>query len=293
MDLKEYMAVKNNLIENCLEELLTKELEIPIIEESMKYSVFAGGKRLRPILAIMACELFDGSIEEVLPFSCCIELIHTYSLIHDDLPSMDNDDFRRGKLTNHKVYGEGFAVLAGDALLNIAYEIMLEYIYKFNKPEYIKAAYVISKAAGVTGMVGGQYIDLYYENKDITLDELNQMHDKKTGAMIKASLEIGAIIANAKNDDIKRISLYGQLIGRAFQIADDILDIKGSKEKLGKTLGKDAIGNKSTYVSYYGLEKSIEIAQSTVNRAKDIINVYGNKAKLLYELADYIVNRDS
>ena len=293
MDLKEYMTVKNNLIENCLEELLTKELEIPIIEESMKYSIFAGGKRLRPILAIMACELFDGSIEEVLPFSCCIELIHTYSLIHDDLPSMDNDDFRRGKPTNHKVFGEGFAVLAGDALLNTAYEIMLEYIYKFNKPEYIKAAYVISKAAGVTGMVGGQYIDLYYENKDITLDELNQMHDKKTGAMIKASLEIGAIIANAKNDDIKRISLYGQLIGRAFQIADDILDIKGSKEKLGKTLGKDAIGNKSTYVSYYGLEKSIEIAQSTINRAKDIISVYGNKAKLLYELADYIVNRDS
>ena len=293
MDLKEYMTVKNNLIENCLEELLTKELEIPIIEESMKYSIFAGGKRLRPILAIMACELFDGSIEEVLPFSCCIELIHTYSLIHDDLPSMDNDDFRRGKPTNHKVFGEGFAVLAGDALLNTAYEIMLEYIYKFNKPEYIKAAYVISKAAGVTGMVGGQYIDLYYENKDITLDELNQMHDKKTGAMIKASLEIGAIIANAKNDDIKRISLYGQLIGRAFQIADDILDIKGSKEKLGKTLGKDAIGDKSTYVSYYGLEKSIEIAQSTINRAKDIISVYGNKAKLLYELADYIVNRDS
>ena len=137
MDLKEYMAAKNHLVENCLEKLLTKELEIPIMVESMKYSVFAGGKRLRPILAIMTCELFDGSIEEVLPFSCCIELIHTYSLIHDDLPSMDNDDFRRGKPTNHKVFGTGFAILAGDALLNIAYEIMLEHIFKFNKPEYI------------------------------------------------------------------------------------------------------------------------------------------------------------
>ena len=293
MDLKEYMAAKNHLIENCLEKLLTKELEIPIMVESMKYSVFAGGKRLRPILAIMTCELFDGSIEEVLPLSCCIELIHTYSLIHDDLPSMDNDDFRRGKPTNHKVFGTGFAVLAGDALLNIAYEIMLEHIFKFSKPEYIKAAYVISKAAGVTGMVGGQYIDLYYENKDITLDRLIQMHDKKTGAMIKASLETGAIIANAKIDDIERITHYGQLIGRAFQITDDILDVKGSKEKLGKTLGKDANNNKSTYVTYFGLERSNEIALDSVNKAKEIISVYGSKAKLLYELADYIVNRDS
>lgn len=293
MDLKEYMIEKNHLVENFLEKLLTCELEIPIILESMKYSVFAGGKRLRPILAIMACELFDGRLEDVLPFSCCIELIHTYSLIHDDLPSMDNDDFRRGKPTNHKVFGEGFAILAGDALLNIAYEIMLKYICKFNKPEYIKAAYTISNAAGVKGMVGGQYIDLYYEDKEIALDRLDKMHDKKTGAMIKASLETGAIIANANNEDIKRIADFGHLIGRAFQITDDILDVKGSKEKLGKTLGKDAYSNKSTYVTYYGMDNSVKIAINTVNKAKDIISVYGNKARLLYELADYIVSRDS
>lgn len=293
MNLKEYMIEKNYSIEHSLKKLLNMGAEIPIIYESMRYSIFAGGKRLRPILAIMACELFDGIVEDVLPFACSIELIHTYSLIHDDLPSMDDDDFRRGKPTNHKVFGEGFAILAGDALLNKAYEIMLENIFNSKKTEYMEAAYIISKAAGVMGMVGGQSIDLYYENKEIIIDELNEMHDRKTGAMIKASLETGAIIAKATREDIERIGQYGYLIGRAFQITDDILDVKGSEENLGKTLGKDIRNNKSTYVSYYGLKKSQEIAQDTVNKAKNIISIYGNKAGLLIELADYIVGRDS
>lgn len=293
MDLKTYMPAKSYMVEDFLKKILSKEIGIPIIVDAMRYSVFAGGKRLRPVISIMACELFEGKVEDVLPIACCIELIHTYSLIHDDLPAMDNDDYRRGKLANHKVFGEGFAILAGDALLNKAYEIMLEKISASMEQKYIKAAYVISKAAGDIGMIGGQSIDLYHENKEITIDNLNEMHDKKTGALIKASLESGAIIANASKEDIKRMGDYGQLIGRAFQITDDILDVKGSKEKMGKTIGKDVNNNKSTYVTYYGIDKSIKIALDTVNKAKNIMSLYGDKAKLFIELADYIFSRDS
>ncbi|HYE09499.1 MAG TPA: farnesyl diphosphate synthase [Patescibacteria group bacterium] len=292
MNLSEYFSLNKSIVEAQLESHMKEQAEIPVIVEAMKYSLLAGGKRLRPILAIMACELFDGDVKEVLPFACGIEMIHTYSLIHDDLPAMDNDDFRRGKLTNHKVYGEGFAILAGDALLNKAFEIMHQALIRNPKLEHIKATAYISKASGTEGMIGGQCIDLHYENKQTDLELLNAMHDKKTGAMIKAPLVAGALIAGAKEEDVQRIEKFGQLIGLAFQISDDILDVEGSSEKLGKKTGSDVSNNKSTFVSCYGLEKSKEIAKSIIQEAQNCIDIYGNKGLLLKELSNYIIERD-
>lgn len=292
MKLKEYFSLHKSIVEAKLESYVESQAEIPIIYEAMKYSLLAGGKRLRPIMAIMACELFDGNINEVMSFACSIEMIHTYSLIHDDLPPMDNDDYRRGKLTNHKVFGEGFAILAGDALLNKAFEIIHQALINNPKHENIKAAAYISKASGTQGMIGGQCIDLYYENKAINLDILNAMHDKKTGAMIRAPLVAGALIAGAKEEDVQRLEKFGQLIGLAFQISDDILDVEGSTEKLGKKTGSDANNNKSTFVSYYGIDKSKEMAKDIIQEAQNIIDVYGNKGLLLKELSNYIIERD-
>ena len=292
MELKEYFSLNKSKVETQLESYVESQAEIPVIYEAMKYSLLAGGKRLRPILAIMACELFDGDINEVMPFACSIEIIHTYSLIHDDLPAMDNDDYRRGKLTSHKVFGEGFAILAGDALLNKAFEIMHQALIESPKLENIKAVAYISHASGTQGMIGGQCIDLYYENKAIDLDILNAMHDKKTGAIIRASLVSGALISGAKEEDVLRLEKFGQLIGLAFQISDDILDVEGSIEKLGKRIGSDANNNKSTFVSYYGLEMSKQMAKDIIAEAQNIIGFYGNKGLLLKELSNYIIERD-
>jgi geranylgeranyl diphosphate synthase, type II len=292
MKLKEYFSHNKRLVEAKLESLVASQAGVPIIYEAMKYSLLAGGKRLRPIMAIMACELFDGDINEVMTYACSIEMIHTYSLIHDDLPAMDNDDYRRGKLTNHKVFGEGFAILAGDALLNKAFEIIHQALIENPRLENIKAAAYISKASGAQGMIGGQCIDLYYENKGIDLDILNAMHDKKTGAMIRAPLVAGALISGAADEDVQRIEKFGQLIGLAFQISDDILDVEGSTEKLGKRTGSDVSNNKSTFVSYYGIEKSKVMAKELIKEAQNIIDLYGNKGLLLKELSNYIIERD-
>jgi geranylgeranyl diphosphate synthase, type II len=292
MKLKEYFSHNKRLVEAKLESLVESQAGVPIIYDAMKYSLLAGGKRLRPIMAIMACELFDGDMNEVMTYACSIEMIHTYSLIHDDLPAMDNDDYRRGKLTNHKVFGEGFAILAGDALLNKAFEIIHQALIENPRLENIKAAAYISKASGAQGMIGGQCIDLYYENKGIDLDILNAMHDKKTGAMIRAPLVAGALISGAADEDVQRIEKFGQLIGLAFQISDDILDVEGSTEKLGKRTGSDASNNKSTFVSYYGIEKSKEMAKELIKEAQNIIDLYGNKGLLLKELSNYIIERD-
>ncbi|OGO78789.1 MAG: farnesyl-diphosphate synthase [Clostridiales bacterium GWB2_37_7] len=292
MILKEYLDKNKKIVETQLESLIEGQAAIPVIYEAMKYSLLAGGKRLRPILAMMACELFDGDIENVLPFACSIEMIHTYSLIHDDLPAMDNDDYRRGKLTNHKVFGEGYAILAGDALLNKAFEIIHDTLIKKPSLEYIKAAAYLSKASGVHGMIGGQCIDLYYENKQIDLEVLNSMHDKKTGAMIKAPLVVGSLIAGGSEEDVLRLERYGQLIGLAFQISDDILDVEGSIEKLGKKTGSDINNNKATFVSCYGLEKSKQMAHTIIEEAQSLIEIYGTKGLLLKELSNYLIERD-
>ncbi|MGI5998661.1 MAG: polyprenyl synthetase family protein [Lutispora sp.] len=293
MNLNQFIEKYGEIIENNLNKLYNNEKSLPVIEDAMKYSLLAGGKRLRPLLTLMSCDLFDGSIDEVLPYACCIEIIHTYSLIHDDMPAMDNDDYRRGKLANHKVFGEGFALLAGDALLNNAYEILLDCIINDPSIQKIRAASIISKAAGLNGMIGGQAIDLYYENKNIDIEKLNEMHSKKTGALIKAALEVGAIISKASYEDLERVRTFGENLGRAYQISDDILDVIGTKEKMGKTIGKDAKNNKSTYVTFYGLDKSKKILFDTISNAKEAIEVYGCKAKLLLELADFIAYRDT
>lgn len=293
MDFNLYMRSKKQLVEQQLDLLITKDSEIPVITEAMRYSLFAGGKRLRPILALMSCELFGGNEEDVLPFACCIEMIHTYSLIHDDLPAMDNDDLRRGKPTNHKVFGEGFAVLAGDALLNHAFETMIGIILKNPAPESIRAMDIICRASGVSGMIGGQCMDLYWENKSIDLDTLKNMHEKKTGALITASLAVGAVLSKANEGDIKNIMELGYIIGLAFQVADDILDVSGSEEMLGKSINKDAKSNKSNFISFYGLEKSKVIAKELIEEAKVKLKNYGNRGYRLRELSEYIISRDN
>lgn len=293
MDLNRYLTEKKHIVEQKLDLLVAGNREIPVITEAMRYSLLAGGKRLRPILAIMSCELFGGCEEEVLPFACCIEMIHTYSLIHDDLPSMDNDDLRRGKPTNHKVFGEGYAVLAGDALLNYAFETMAGIILKNNKFEYVRAMEVISRSSGISGMIGGQCIDLYSENREINIDTLKSMHSKKTGALITASLAVGAILARSEENDLKNIMQYGDIIGLAFQIADDILDVSGSEAKLGKSVNKDACINKSNFISFYGMEKSGQIARDLIAEAKLKLDKYGERGYYLCQLADYIIDRDN
>lgn len=293
MDLKEYLTNKRILVEQKLDSMVPENNNIPVITEAMRYSLLAGGKRLRPILALMSCELFGGQEGEVLPFACCIEMIHTYSLIHDDLPAMDNDGLRRGKPTNHKVFGEGFAVLAGDALLNHSFETMISIIKKNPKPEYIAVMDIISRASGVSGMIGGQCIDLYYENRCIKLDALNSMHQKKTGALIAASLATGAVISGADEGDIKNIMEFGDTIGLAFQVIDDILDVSGSEEKLGKSINKDNEFHKSNFISFYGLDKSRSIAGELIGEAKQKLEKYGSRGHYLLELSDYIIERDN
>ena len=293
MDFNQYLRSKKQLVELKLDSLAAHDNKIPVISEAMRYSLFAGGKRLRPILALMSCELFSGSEEDVLPFACCIEMIHTYSLIHDDLPAMDNDDLRRGKPTNHRVYGEGFAVLAGDALLNQAFEIMTGIIIKNPRPEYIRAMDIICRSSGVSGMIGGQCIDLYSENKSIDIDTLKSMHAKKTGALIAASLVIGAVLSKADEGDIKNIMGLGYIIGLAFQVTDDILDVSGSEEVLGKSINKDAKSHKSNFISFYGLEKSREIAKELIGEAKLKLENYGDRGYYLSELSEYIISRDN
>lgn len=293
MDFNRYLTEKKHLVEQKLDFLVPENSEIPVITEAMRYSLLAGGKRLRPILAIMSCELLGGSEDEVLPFACCIEMIHTYSLIHDDLPSMDNDDLRRGKPTNHRVFGDGYAVLAGDALLNYAFETMAGIVSNNRSFEYIRAMEVISRSSGILGMIGGQCIDLYSENKDIDIATLKMMHSKKTGALITASLAVGAILAKGQEEDINNIIEFGDLIGLAYQIADDILDVSGSEVKLGKGVNKDANIHKSNFISLYGMDKSRQIAGELIEEAKLKLYKYGNKGCYLKELADYIIRRDN
>ncbi|WP_099188130.1 polyprenyl synthetase family protein [Tepidibacter mesophilus] len=262
--------------------------------ESMKYSLDAGGKRLRPILLMESAALFNSDIEETIPFACAMEMIHTYSLIHDDLPAMDDDDLRRGKPTNHKVFGEGIAVLAGDGLLNYSFEIMLDYALKNekNSHKYVKAMNEIAKAAGVRGMIAGQIVDLESENKKIDKDTLDFIHMNKTSAMIIGAMRAGAIIGGANDIELENITNYAKNIGLAFQVTDDILDIVGDEKKLGKDIGSDLENNKSTYPSLFGIEKSRDIARELIDDAKRCIYSFDKKNDFLNCLADYIVDRE-
>lgn len=273
--------------------VIPKEHEfIGSILDSMKYSLFAGGKRLRPILVLGVGEIFEASYEDLLPFCAGIEMIHTYSLIHDDLPSMDNDDYRRGRLTNHKVYGDALAILTGDGLLNLAFEHMLSYSCTKNETRFLHAVYEIAKSSGIYGMIGGQVIDIENTGKTLNRDTMDFMYNCKTGALISASVKCGAILSGAGYDDIERLSEYAHDLGLAFQIIDDILDVAGDETVMGKKTGSDANNGKSTYVSIYGVERSREIARDLSNNALKKIEFYNERAAFLSKLTLLLLDRD-
>ena len=262
------------------------------IYESMRYSLMAGGKRLRPILCIAANELFGGNLASAMPTACAMEMVHTMSLIHDDLPAMDNDDFRRGKPTNHKVYGDDIAILAGDALLAYAFEFIAENTKGVTAERILKVIAHLGHAVAATGLVGGQVVDLECEGKqDITAETLTFIHIHKTAALLESCVICGALLAGANDTDIMRLSTYANNIGLAFQIIDDILDITSTSEQLGKTAGKDLSAQKVTYPSLWGIETSQQKAQELVESAKAQLVSYGDAALPLIAIADYITAR--
>lgn len=295
MNLKEYMNIRLKDIDSEINNIFKSSsisLENNFLD-MLKYPLDAGGKRLRPILTCLACELFNGDYKKAIIPAVSLELIHTYSLVHDDLPAMDNDDLRRGKPTTHVKYGEANAILVGDGLFTHSFEILSN--ANVNDKTLRKLLYEISYAAGVSGMVMGQFIDLYYEERDIDFEMLKILHSKKTGAMIRGAVRVGAIASEKENINLENITKYGEAIGLAFQIQDDILDVISDNETLGKTVGKDEKEGKLTYVKQFGLEGAKEKAIETSKEAIDYLNVYDdNEAKnILIELANYIVERKS
>ncbi|MBS6507764.1 MAG: polyprenyl synthetase family protein [Paraclostridium bifermentans] len=294
MNFKEELKNRVVNIEDLLNEYMPKvEGYQKTIFDSMNYSLKAGGKRLRPILTLEACKLVGGNEKDAYPFAVAIEMIHTYSLIHDDLPALDNDDLRRGRKTNHKVYGEAMAILAGDGLLNYAYEIMLRESLSKGEPEkYLKAINEIAKASGIYGMIGGQVVDIESEGKSIDMEKLDFIHMNKTAAIIIGCMRAGAIIGGASEEELANVTKYAKNIGLSFQIVDDILDIVGDEAKLGKKVGSDIDNEKSTYPSLIGLEKSKETANKLIAEAKMSIDYINKDSEFLNNLADYIVDRE-
>ncbi|MFI3210566.1 MAG: farnesyl diphosphate synthase [Peptostreptococcaceae bacterium] len=263
------------------------------IIKAMEYSLLAGGKRLRPILTTEACKIVKGNIKDVEPFAMAIEMIHTYSLIHDDLPALDNDDLRRGKPTNHKVFGEDMAILAGDGLLNYSYEVMLSSsINKNDSEKYLLAINEIAKSSGINGMIGGQVVDIESEGIKISKDKLDYIHLNKTASIIAGCMKAGAIIGSASDSELVLIESYAKNIGLAFQIVDDILDIEGDESKIGKKVGSDLELDKSTYPSIVGMETSKNIASKLIDDAKEFIKDF-DENEFLVDLADYILSRES
>lgn len=294
MDIKSYLSKKKEIVDKALDRLVPPAKTFPpSVHAAMRYSLFAGGKRVRPILAIAAAESLGAKTAELLPLAGALELIHTYSLIHDDLPAMDNDDFRRGMPTCHKAYGEAIAILAGDGLLNMAFEVLSD-------PRRTKAVPAgrllaitreIATASGVFGMVGGQVVDMESEGKDVDFPTLEYIHTHKTGALIRASVRVGALYARAGKRQFTALTHYGEMVGLAFQIADDILDITGTQEEIGKDVGSDLKKDKKTYPSFYGLEESRRRAVEVMDKAIHALKDFDRKADPLRELGKYIINR--
>ena len=289
--LKEYIRDRVALVERALDELLPAGGRPPVIYEAMRYSLFAGGKRLRPVLLMAAADAAGSDGRRFLSVACGLEMIHTYSLIHDDLPAMDDDDYRRGKPTNHKVYGEGMAILAGDGLLTAAFEVILS--QSGVAPAVLLAvAREVAAAAGAGGMVGGQAVDLVFAGRAIDGDTLKFMHQAKTGALFRASVRAGAILAGATAAQLDALTAYAEYFGLAFQITDDILDVAGDAAALGKPVGSDAKNDKSTYVSLYSLDGARRLAGEAAAAALGALAALGPEAGTLRELVDYLVNRD-
>ena len=292
MDLKSYLQARQREVDRALDRALPKASAKPAtIHKAMRYSLFAGGKRLRPILCLAAAEACGGATESALPLACALECIHTYSLIHDDLPSMDNDDYRRGRLTCHKVFGNGLAVLAGDALLTVAFEIAAtaETWPRYDMREIIRE---IAVAAGSRKLIAGQVADLEGEGQKHTRAQLRYIHENKTAALLTASVRLGAMSANATPTQLAAVSAFGGALGLAFQVIDDILDVTQTSEKLGKSAGKDVAAQKATYPSVLGLEKSRVEAARLTKLAHDALQPLGKKAETLHALANHLLERD-
>ena len=289
--MKELWKKRRELVEAALAEELAKT---PVLDAtlraSMEYSLMAGGKRLRPILLMAAADAVGADGTKFLPVACALEMIHTYSLIHDDLPAMDDDALRRGKATNHVVYGDGIAILAGDALLTLAFTVILRQ-KDIPSETLLRVVDEISRAAGAEGMVGGQALDLEAENRQITMEELRSVHRGKTGALFCAALRSGAILAGATEEQLAALTSYADHFGLAFQITDDILDVIGSAEEIGKPVGSDEKNNKSTYVSLTSLPEAQALARCTAEAAEEALSIFGAEADFLRGLVTYLVNR--
>ena len=292
MNLKAYLKSRQKKIDRALDRYLPKENTRPsTIHKAMRYSLFAGGKRLRPILCLAAAEACGGKIDNALPLACALECIHTYSLVHDDLPSMDNDDFRRGRPTCHKVFGDAIAVLAGDALLTIAFEIVsrAKFSSRYNLSILLRE---IAVAAGSRKLIAGQVADLEAEGRNIDMSGLRYIHENKTAAILTTSVRLGATSADATAKQLDAITKFGRALGLAFQIIDDILDVTQTTEKLGKSAGKDAAAKKATYPAVIGLEKSRREAKRLTRRAHNALSIFGEKANALHALANYLLERE-
>jgi geranylgeranyl diphosphate synthase type II len=299
MDFKKELKQYQEIVENELEKYIRKE-KCPeeMLNNSMEYSLMAGGKRLRPILILATYELFKEDIEKCMPYAVAIEMVHNFSLIHDDLPGIDNDDFRHGKPTNHKQFGEATAILAGDGLLNNAYIVIAEDLQKSAKTnlgtEELQRKLQVFNEFGIAvdRMIAGEYVDTEFEGKPISKDYLEYIHKNKTGALLKLCVRMGAILAGAENKDIEKLTQYAENIGLAFQIKDDILSVEGDEKILGKPVGNDEKLEKCTYVSKYGLQGAKDRLNQITKEAIEILKVYGEKAEFLKELALYIQNRN-
>lgn len=296
-DLKAYLKEQGALVDAALDRYLPQAGDLPLsLHSAMRYSVTAGGKRLRPILLLGACEAVGGESAAALPAACAMEMIHTYSLIHDDLPAMDNDDFRRGRPTNHKVYGEAVAILAGDALLTQAFILLSSptALQRVSADRLIPVIHEIAFCAGSKGMVGGQVVDMESEgNPEIDLATVQFIHTHKTGALIKASIKAGGIIGGASDDQLASLVRYGETLGLAFQIADDILDIEGTTEQIGKDAGSDVARGKATYPAIMGLAAARERAEELMAMGLEALAGFGPEAEPLRALASYVVQRRS
>ncbi len=295
-DLKKYLKAKRRNVDDALKQIWDSREPYPTpLVPAMRYSLEAGGKRLRPILCIAASEAVGGSESKVMPAACALELIHTYSLIHDDLPAMDDDDLRRGKPTCHRAFDEATAILAGDALLTAAFEILAGAgcQNKENALKWLEAAYVIAQAAGHSGMVQGQMMDLSFQGQEIALEELETLHRLKTGGLIEASVRTGALLGGGTNEEIVALGNYGRYIGLAFQVADDILNVEGEQKILGKPVGSDVAHQKATGPSLMGLERAKARAVELIDSAVEELSICGGRAEALSALAHYIVERDT
>ena len=289
----EYRRLLELVEENLVDFLPKVDHKSITLNDSMAYSLSAGGKRIRPVLLLATCEMFGMNAHEALPYACAIEYIHTYSLIHDDLPAMDNDDLRRGKPTNHKVYGDAMAILAGDGLLHSAFEIMTkDMLLYFDQPQKLQyraqAAYEIAKRSGVRGMVAGQVADIESENKQCSKEMLDYIHLNKTAQLITAAVMAGSSLAGISFEERKSMSTFGEALGLAFQIIDDYLDVCGDQEVIGKPVGSDAKLNKSTYASLYGIETTVARANELLDRAEEIIEPYYDQAEVFHAVIDQL-----